>query len=227
MPTPRMPSAAQIRSQMRAAERKAEREINAELKKAQRRAETEMSREIKKFERDTNRKLNAARPRVVYSTQERLILAPVAERAAAIAERDPDRRDVFLCHAWPDREGAAKELYDHLDAFGVDVWFSEKDVPLGVSLLRAIDKGLKISKIGVVLVTPAMLTTLANEGIADKELSALLVTERVIPVCHETTFDDLNDESPLLASRAGITTAGSSLEEVAVKIAETVRPQVA
>lgn len=40
-------------------------------------------------------------------------------------------------------------------------------------LLRAIDKGLANSRIGIVLVTPALLRRLPTEGIADKELSAL------------------------------------------------------
>ena len=49
----------------------------------------------------------------------------------------PDLRDVFLCHAWDDRQGAAKELHDALESRGVSVWFSEKDVGLGTPLLRS------------------------------------------------------------------------------------------
>lgn len=75
------------------------------------------------------------------------------------------------------------------------------------------------SRVGVVLVTPALLTSLAAEGIADKELSALLATDRVIPIAHGTTFEALREVSPLLASRSGLDTAESSLEEVAAKIA--------
>jgi hypothetical protein len=52
---------------------------------------------------------------------------------------------------------------------------------LGKSLLREIDKGLANSRIGIVLVTPALLKSLEAEGIADKELSALLATDRGHP----------------------------------------------
>jgi TIR domain len=136
----------------------------------------------------------------------------------------PDRRDLFLCHAWDDRLGPAKELNDLLVSNGVSVWFSENEVGLGTSLLRSIDKGLKNSRAGVVLVTPKLFTSLNREGsIADKELSALLATDRVIPVAHGTTFEALRDVSPLLAARSGLTTGeASSLEDVAAKIAETV-----
>ncbi|WP_362783287.1 toll/interleukin-1 receptor domain-containing protein [Aeromonas veronii] len=48
------------------------------------------------------------------------------------AAAQPDLRDVFLCHAWDDRQGVAKELHDLLEAAGVKVWFSEKDLSLGV-----------------------------------------------------------------------------------------------
>ncbi len=110
-----------------------------------------------------------------------------------------DRRDVFLCHAWDDRQGAAKELHDLLEARDVKVWFSEKDVGLGMPLLLTIDKGLANSRIGIVLVTPALLRRLPAESIADKELSALLARERLVPVVHQTTYEALREVSPLLA----------------------------
>ena len=72
------------------------------------------------------------------------IRANVESRAAL-----PDRRDVFLCHAWDDRAGAARQLHDLLEARGVSVWFSEKDIALGTSLLREIDKGLARSRVGI------------------------------------------------------------------------------
>ena len=131
----------------------------------------------------------------------------------------PERRDLFLCHAWDDRQGAARELCDLLVSLGATVWFSEKDVGLGKSLLREIDRGLANSRIGIVLVTPALLKSLAAEGIADKELSALLATDRVIPVAHGTTFEALRDVSPLLAARSGLSTRDSSMRDVATKVA--------
>lgn len=141
----------------------------------------------------------------------------VEERAV-----DPELRDVFLCHAWDDRVGVAKELHDLLEGDGVKVWFSEKDVRLGVPLLRAIDRGLANTRAGIVLVTPALLDRLDNEGIADKELSELLARDQLIPVVHGTTFEDLREISPLLGSRSGLSTADQPLADVASKIAELV-----
>jgi hypothetical protein len=39
---------------------------------------------------------------------------------------------------------------------------------------------------------------------------------------HNVSYDDLRTESPLLAGRAGLSTDGSTLNEVAAKIAESV-----
>ncbi|MDO0881006.1 toll/interleukin-1 receptor domain-containing protein [Xanthomonas campestris] len=136
--------------------------------------------------------------------------------------RHPDKRDVFLCHAWDDRQGAAKELHDLLEAAGVKVWFSEKDLGLGVPMMRAIDKGLANSKVGLVLVTPALLARLPKESVADKELSTLLAGNRLVPIVHKTTYEALREISPMLASRTGLDTAEDSMSEVAAKIAELV-----
>jgi hypothetical protein len=138
-----------------------------------------------------------------------------------VAER-PDLRDVFLCHAWDDRQGAAKQLHDLLEAAGVKVWFSEKDLGLGVPMMRAIDKGLAASRIGLVLVTPALLARLPKESVADKELSALLAGNRLVPIVHNTTYEALRDVSPLLGSRSGLNTAEDAMADVAGKLAELV-----
>jgi uncharacterized protein (DUF2342 family) len=136
------------------------------------------------------------------------------------AQNYPDRRDLFLCHAWDDRQGPAKDLHDQLTASGATVWFSETEVGLGKSLLREIDRGLAMSRIGIVLVTPALLESLKAQGVADKELSALLATDRVIPIAQGTTFDALREVCPLLAARSGLTICDTlPMPDAAKKIA--------
>jgi hypothetical protein len=157
-----------------------------------------------------------------YTPEQVQALTPVRENVERLATSQPDLRDVFLCHAWDDRQGSAKELHDLLESRGVRVWFSEKDLGLGVPMMRAIDKGLINSRVGIVLVTPAMLRRLPAEGVADKELSALLRRERLVPVVHGTTYEELEKVSLLLASRAGLSTAEESMAEIASKIAELV-----
>jgi len=175
------------------------------------------------------RSSSSSRPRwsrvgssVSYTPAQVQSLTPIRQTVETRAAEQPDLRDVFLCHAWDDRQGPAKELHNLLVAAGVKVWFSEKDLGLGVPMMRAIDKGLANSRIGLVLVTPALLARLPKESVADKELSALLAGNQLVPIVHNTTYEALRNVSPLLASRSGLDTAEDSMAVVAEKIAELV-----
>ena len=159
---------------------------------------------------------------VWYTPSQITSLTPVRAAVEVQAAARPELRDCFLCHAWDDRQGAAKQLHDLLEQAGVKVWFSEKDLGLGVPMMRAIDKGLASSKIGLVLVTPALLTRLPREGVADKELSTLLQGNRLVPIVHNTTYAALREISPMLASRSGLDTSEDTMSVVASKIAELV-----
>jgi len=161
---------------------------------------------------------------VLYTPAEIKTLTPVRENVEKRIEK-PDLRDIFLCHAWDDRKGSAKELHDILESKGVSVWFSEKDVALGSPLMREIDKGLVKSRVGIVLVTPLFLKRISGGSIADKELSALLARDLIVPIVHDTTYEDLRDVSPLLGSRSGLSTIEDSMEEIASKLAELVAPE--
>ncbi|MGO1406075.1 toll/interleukin-1 receptor domain-containing protein [Agrococcus casei] len=131
--------------------------------------------------------------------------------------------DVFLCHAWPDRKADAKEVYDLLISEDVSVWFSEVTLRPGTDMRVAIDRGLVSSRIGIVLVTPAMLDKLRTDrSIASNELSALLRRNLLVPVMHGATFEELDQVSPTLASRGGFSTAEEPMEDIVVKIAELV-----
>jgi len=175
------------------------------------------------------RSIGSSRPRwsrasstLSYTPVQVQSLTSIRTAIEAKAAERPDLRDVFLCHAWDDRQGAAKQLHDLLEEAGVKVWFSEKDLGLGVPMMRAIDKGLAASRIGLVLVTPALLARLPRESVADKELSALLAGNRLVPIVHNTTYAALRNVSPLLASRSGLDTAEDSMATIAAKVAELV-----
>lgn len=159
----------------------------------------------------------------MYTAAEVRALTPIRE---SVEQRRPvnDLRDIFLCHAWDDRKGAAAELHDLLEKIQVSVWFSEKDVLLGSTLLREIDKGLAKSRVGIVLVTPALLKRLPQQSIADKELSALLARDLLVPVVHGTTYEELRNISPLLASRSGLSTSEESMADIAAKLRELISP---
>lgn len=176
--------------------------------------------------RSTKPRWSGAGSSQFYTLEEVRALTPIRETVEKRAPI-PDLRHIFLCHAWADRQGDARALYDLLAARNVSVWFSEEDIPLGSSFLREIDKGLAKSRIGIVLVTPALLLRLPTGGVADRELSALLATDQLVPIIHNTTYEALRNVSPLLASRNGLDTGEMSMTDVAAKLAELVLVQQA
>ena len=165
-------------------------------------------------------KWSSAGSTILYTPAEIKTLTPlrneVEKRATA------DLKDIFLCHAWEDRKTTAKNLTDLLVENGTSVWFSENEVLLGTNLLREIDKGLAASRVGIVLVTKSFLKRIQGNGIADKELSALLSRDQLIPVLDGVTFEELFDVSPLLASRSGLNTSEETMEDIANKLSEVV-----
>ena len=55
-----------------------------------------------------------------YTSAQVQSLTPIRETVETRAAQQPDLRDVFLCHAWDDRQGSAKELRDLLVATAVN-----------------------------------------------------------------------------------------------------------
>ena len=156
-----------------------------------------------------------------YTPDQVRSLTPYRRTVELLGEQ-PELRDLFLCHAWDDRSDTAKTLNDLLEAEGVSVWFSEKDIMLGQPFMREIDRGLAKSRAGLVLITPALLQRVNNRGTSDKELSELLARDLLIPVVHGTTYEEVRQVSPLLGSRHGLDTAEDSMEVIATKIAELI-----
>jgi len=168
----------------------------------------------------TRAKWSSAGSTILYTPAEIKTLTPLRNEVEKRAKAD--LKDIFLCHAWEDRKTTAKNLTDLLVENGTSVWFSENEVLLGTNLIREIDKGLAASRVGIVLVTASFLKRIQGNGIADKELSALLSRDQLIPVLDGVTFEELVDVSPLLASRSGLNTSEETMEDIANKLSEVV-----
>lgn len=168
----------------------------------------------------TRAKWSSAGSTILYTPAEIITLTRLRNEVEKRAKID--LKDIFLCHAWEDRKTTAKNLTDLLVGNGTSVWFSENEVLLGSNLLREIDKGLANSRVGIVLVTSSFLKRIQGNGIADKELSALLSRDQLIPVLDGVTFEELFSVSPLLASRSGLNTSEETMEDIANKLSEVV-----
>lgn len=115
--------------------------------------------------------------------------------------------DVFLSHASEDKDTLVRPLAQHLEKMGLCIWYDEFMLRPGDSLRRSIDKGLGLSRLGVVILSQSFF----KKEWPQKELDALVSQEatggqRIIPVWHNLTREEVAKYSPLLADRIAIST---------------------
>jgi len=118
--------------------------------------------------------------------------------------------------------GSGLGLFERYLSVWVALWRISQLSGITVSDSYFANVGLAASRIGLVLVTPALLARLPKESVADEELSALLAGNRLVPIVHNTTYEALRNVSPLLASRSGLDSAEDSMAVIATKISELV-----
>jgi hypothetical protein len=137
--------------------------------------------------------------------------APAQSPATAPPKREAQRYDVFLSHAWEDKEAIARPLYEALTAAGVSVWFDEAVLKMGDSLRRKLDDGLAHCNFGIIVISPSFL----NKEWPQRELDGLVALEvqsgktKILPIWHEIDKETLLRRSPTLADKvAGKSTEG-------------------
>ena len=137
--------------------------------------------------------------------------------------------DVFVSHAWEDKESIARPLANELKKVGLTVWYDEFSLALGDSLRRSIDNGLKESRYGIVILSPAFF----SKKWPQKELDGLVARETenqkiILPVWHNVKYEDVVKYSPTLADKLavstteGLTTVVREILQVVNKNRETI-----
>ena len=131
--------------------------------------------------------------------------------------------DVFISHAWEDKENIARPLAEALRGAGLRVWYDEFTLTLGDSLRRSIDRGLARSRYGVVILSPHFF---AKEW-PQRELDGLVAREvssgkTILPVWHNVTRKDVSRFSPTLADKLAVSTT-EGLDTVVEKILRVFR----
>src|SRR5688572_17752547 len=116
--------------------------------------------------------------------------------------------DVFISHAWEDKEIVARPLAKLLFQVGVKVWYDEFTLTIGDSLRGSIDQGLAQSRYGIVILSPHFF----QKNWPQRELDGLVAKEvrsgkTILPVWHNVTREDIERFSPTLADKLGVSTS--------------------
>lgn len=130
--------------------------------------------------------------------------------------------DVFISHATEDKEAVAEPLRKALVAAGISVWIDNEAIALGDSMRLSMEKGLSMSRWGVVVISPSFLGKYWTQA----ELDALFSMEKVdrkvvLPVYYGITPAEVRGKHPILASRKAILWA-DGIEKVVAAIAAEV-----
>lgn len=131
--------------------------------------------------------------------------------------------DVFVSYAHDDKPTASL-LADELRTLDVSAWFDETELTIGMGLRRSIDHGLAHSRFGVVLMSHDFF----RKEWPQRELDGLVALQvggrqRVLPVWHGLSHDDMLRYSPTLADTIAARTSDSTIKEIAAEIARVVR----
>src|SRR5262245_17579059 len=81
---------------------------------------------------------------------------PLPQQMKVAAKPTPSK-DVFLCHASPDKDSYVRPLARELNARGVSFWLDEAEIAWGASITPKINQGLGTSRYVLVFLSEAFL----------------------------------------------------------------------
>jgi hypothetical protein len=113
--------------------------------------------------------------------------------------------DAFISHAVEDKIPIANELCARLEAAGLKIWYSGKELGVGDSIEKTIEKGLNRSRYGIVIFSPTYLA----KNWTIREFYTLLAKEIeehkvILPVLYNITLDELKNKDLVMADRFAV-----------------------
>ena len=159
---------------------------------------------------------------------ERNVTNEIRRRVSLTLLSDPDTHvqesyDFFISHANEDKDSFVRGLAEALQDKGARVWYDEFTLRVGDSLRRQIDKGLKNSRFGIVVLSKHFFM----KEWAQKELDGLSSLEasgdtRILPIWHEISKGEIVRHSPMLSDKVALNSSLNSTEEIADKLLELI-----
>lgn len=146
------------------------------------------------------------------------------------SDLDSDEKyDVFISHAWEDKEGFVDEFVAELEKLGIKVWYDRQRIKWGDSMRARIDDGLKKSKFGIAVISPDYIAD--GKYWTKAELDGLFQLESVnekmlLPIWHNITKQQVMNYSPIIASKLAMTTASMTAGEIAIEMKSLLSDEV-
>ena len=187
---------------------------------------------LQKEQQNEQKKQDKANQQIQASYEARIkelqqhLSQPVVTPAATPIVAD-EEYDVFVSHAYEDKESFVDEFVEALRNQGLKVWYDTDKLKWGDSMREKIDRGLAKSKYGVVILSPNYIAE--HKYWTKAELNGLFQVETVngktiLPIWHNLTKKQVVEYSPIIADRKAMTTASMTPEEIAAELKELFAP---
>ena len=153
-------------------------------------------------------------------TQLKQTLASAHHNSSQMQEND-EEYDFFISHAYEDKEEFVDEFVDELKKLNVKVWYDTVSIKWGDSIRAEIDKGLKRSKFGVVVLSRSYVgkywTNYELEGLFQRESNG---GKLILPIWHNITKQEVRQFSPTLAGKMAMNTMFMTPDEIAEQLSK-------
>jgi len=140
---------------------------------------------------------------------------------------DTEEYDVFISHAWEDKNDFVDEFVTELTAIGIKPWYDKRQIVWGDPMREKIDAGLAKSKFGIVIISPNYIAE--GKYWTKNELDGLFQIESVngktiLPIWHNITKKEILTYSPTIAGKLAMTTASMTPKEIAIELVKLLNP---
>jgi hypothetical protein len=136
----------------------------------------------------------------------------------------PVSHDAFISHASEDKDDLVRALAMALSDRGFSIWYDEFQLKVGDSLRRSIDRGLRDSRFGIVVLSEAFF----SKNWPQYELDGLVAREMnggkvILPIWHKVTKDQVMGYSPNLGDKLALNTSTMTLAELVDALADVIQ----
>lgn len=200
----------------------------AEKKKKRNEAYMKLQKEQKneqaKHDR-ANQRLQTSYELRIAELQQQLITTITMPQQNSVAS--DEEYDVFVSHAWEDKEDFVDEFVSELRKQGLKVWYDTDKLKWGDAMRDKIDQGLSKSRYGVVVLSPNYIAE--HKYWTKAELNGLFQVETIngktiLPIWHNLTKKQVTEYSPIIADRKAMTTASMMPAEMAAELKNLFTP---
>ena len=133
----------------------------------------------------------------------------------------PKEYDFFISHASEDKEDFVGYLAKKLNDHGLRIWYDDFELKVGDSLRRSIDKGLRNSRYGIVILSTSFFKKnwpqYELDGLVTREMNGVKV---ILPIWHKVSKNEVMEYSPSLADKVALNTSIQSLDEIVTELKE-------